>query len=101
MHSVFWNQSIDVELHFFETFPSWIHDSFMWVVHEIFHTMSKIKESGFCWVNFVSADTCGKALKIVASLSIDVHKSTNPVIEVSSMLVINFVSALLQYYFEQ
>ena len=59
------------------------------MVHEIFHDMSDIKESGFYSVIHVATETHDKVLNIVASLNSDLHEATNPVIEGSSMLVFN------------
>ena len=52
----------------------------MWMVHEIFHAMSNIKEVGFHWGIHVATEMHGKVLKIVASFNIGVHEATNPVI---------------------
>ena len=57
----------------------------MWMVHEIFHAMYKIKEIGFCWGIHAATEAHGKVLNIVASLDSDVHEATNPVIEGSYM----------------
>ena len=59
------------------------------MVHEIFHDMSVIMDSGFCSVIHVATETHDKVLNIVASLNSDLHEATNPVIEGSSMLVFN------------
>ena len=74
---------------FFEIFISWVHDRFMWMVHDILNYMSDRKETTFCWGIHVSTETHGKILKNTASLNIDVHEATNPVIEVSSVIFLN------------
>ena len=57
----------------------------MWMVHEIFYAMFDIKESGFCWGINVTTDQHGDIMKIILSLDSNVHDSTNPVFEGSSL----------------
>ena len=59
----------------------------MWMVHEIFHAMSKSKEIWFYWVIHVATEAHGKVFNIVASLDSDVYEATNPVIEEPYMWV--------------
>ena len=73
----------------FADFFSCLHDGFIWMVHKIFHAIFDIKESSFCWCIHLSTEAHGEILKTTASLNSDVHESTNPVIEVSSMLFFN------------
>ena len=67
----------------------------MCMVHDIFHSVFEINESGFCSVIHVSTEIHGKVLNIVAGLNSGVYEATNPLIEVSSVWVFNF-SDLLQ-----
>ena len=53
----------------------------MWMVHEIFHTISKRKEIWFCWGIHVATEAHGKVLNIIAILDSDVHEATNLVTE--------------------
>ena len=68
----------------------------MWMVHEILHSMFESKEVRLCWVIHVAYEAGGDILKIIVSLDSDMHESNKSVIEVSSMLFLNF-SALLQW----
>ena len=74
----------------FGDFTSWVHDRFMWMVHQILNAISESKEIRFCWGIDVSTDTHGNILKTIASLNTYVHEATNPVIEVSFMWFLNF-----------
>ena len=78
-------RNIDVGFICLVIFISWIHDRFMWVVYDILHFMYDINEVRLCCSIHVSTETHGKVLNIIASLSSDVHESTNPVIEGSSV----------------
>ena len=66
----------------------------MWMVHDIFHAMFEIKERRFCWGVHIATDAHGDILKNVASLDSDVHESTNPVIEGSSIRLLNLFHIL-------
>ena len=57
----------------------------MWMVDNIFHAMFYTKEIRFFWGVPVATEAHDEILKVVASLDSDVHESTNPVIEGSSM----------------
>ena len=89
----FWNplfwRNIDMDFNLLRKNISWIHDRFIWIVHEIFHAISEIKDRRFCWGINISTDTHGKILKIIASLNSDLHEATNPVIEGHSMWFLN------------
>ena len=64
------------------------------MVNHIFHAISERNEGRFCWGIYVSNETHGKILKIIAILNIDVHEENNPVIEGSSMRFLNFFNIL-------
>ena len=70
-------------------FLSLVYDGFMWMLHEVFHTMFESNKSRFCWCIHISSDSYCKILMIIASLDSDVHESTNPVIYWSSMWFLN------------
>ena len=72
---------------------SLVNDRFMWMVHEIFHFMFESKEISFCWGIHIYTDTNCKILNIIASFNSDVYETTNPVIEGSYMLFLNFYSS--------
>ena len=81
---------------FFEICIYWIHDRFMWGVHEIFHIMYESKEVSICWSINVTTDIHGKLLNITAILNSKVHDNTRPVIEVTSHVSFQSFSVLLQ-----
>ena len=56
-----------------EIFLSWVHDTFMCMVHEIFHVMVEIKESRLCWFIQVSIEMHGKVFRIISILNSDLH----------------------------
>ena len=61
----------------FVYFISLINDEFMWMVHNILHSMFDYKENRLCWVINVATEAHGEILKIIASLDSDVYDSTN------------------------
>ena len=71
-------------------FLSWLHDGFMCIVNDILHSMFDSKQSRLYWGIHVATETHDETLKIIASMDSDVNDSTNSMIEISSMLFINF-----------
>ena len=61
----------------------------MCIVQDIFHAVSEIKEVRLCWSIHVATEVNDKVLNTIAIFNIDIHEATNPVIEGSSMLVLN------------
>ena len=78
-------------------FLSSIHDGFMRMVYEIFHSMFERKKGRFCWCIHISTEAHCEILKIIASLGSDVNESTNPMIEGSSMCFLNLFRLLSNY----
>ena len=68
---------------------SWLHDGFMWMVHEIFHSMFESKKGRLCWWIHIATEAHCEILKIIASLDSGLNKSTNPMILGSSMWFLN------------
>ena len=60
----------------FMNYISWLHDGFMWMVHEVFHDIFEIDKIRFCWCIYIATEADCDILEIIAILDSDVHEST-------------------------
>ena len=60
------------------------------MVNEIYHAIFERNKRRLCWCIHIATESHFDILKIIASLDSDVHESTKPIIEGSSMLYFNW-----------
>ena len=78
---------------FWRYFP-WIHDRFMRMLHDIFHSMENIEELCFYGIINVSTQSHNNILKFISCLKSNINETSYPVVDWFSMCLFKLFKLL-------